>query len=48
MDRKQIEVVAGAIVSAGRLFATERGYDDLGKNTPPYAGSRRTSKYSTH
>ena len=27
-DRKQIEVVAGAIVSAGRLFATQRGYGD--------------------
>lgn len=27
-NRKQIEVVAGAIVSAGRLFATQRGYGD--------------------
>lgn len=27
-DRKQIEVVAGAIVSAGRFFATQRGYGD--------------------
>jgi len=27
-DGKQIEVVAGAIVSAGRLFATQRGYGD--------------------